>query len=185
MIKYVLHGGEKRNETMDVSHFFRELTYTDKSTLNVLLVYFARPENMWEELSQKDKNHFENGVSKPIVIKVATLGTFEEDLVWADIIYLKGGDGPMLTDKLSRYHDLIGKFDGKVVGAISAGVNALSKYYYSLKGDRVLEGLGILNVKVFTHFENDMTEELTELERHNEDLDVLTIPEGEFVVINN
>jgi len=185
MTKYVLHGGEKRNGVVDDSDFFSELTSIDKPLLNVLLVYFARPEYLWQELSVIDTNLFEGNVEKSIVTKVATVDSFEEDLFWADIIYIKGGDGPILTNVLSRYHDLKSKFDGKVIGAISAGVNALSKYYYSRKGGKVLIGLGILDMKIFTHFEKYLTEELAELEGFGEDVGVLTISEGEFVVVNN
>lgn len=176
-------GVKKRSELVDSSNFFTELIDLDKTSINVLLVYFARPQEMWKYLFEADSEELRKNSDKILNIRLASLGSFNTDLAWADTIYFSGGDGPLLTGILSQFPELKDKLSDKVVGAISAGVNALSKYYYSRKGEKVLVGLGILNKKVFTHFEDSLTEELRELDNYGEELEVLTLPEGEFLVL--
>jgi hypothetical protein len=183
MTKYVLHGGEVRNSNASTHEFYKVLSHSDKASLNILCVYFARPEYKWEDLFSEDKEQFEATTNKHLNIKLASEENFDEELDWADVVFFKGGDGPDLTNTLSHYTDLKDKLNSKVVGAISAGVNALCTYYYSKRAERVLEGLGILPFKVFTHYESDLESELHYLERWEENLETITIPEGQFTIL--
>ena len=94
--KYFLHGGETKNGLKDSSEFFTSLTKIDKSELNVLLVYFARTPDQWQSLSMEDMDNFLSNSDKPLNFEIAREKDFENQINWADIVYLKGGDGPHL-----------------------------------------------------------------------------------------
>lgn len=181
MTKYVLGGGEIPG--LVDNEFFSTLTNINKDPLNVLLVYFAREPFKWLNLMTEDVNHFLTNSEKHLEFKIASFENFIEEITWADVIFFKGGDGPLLTEKLSQFPDLEKKLTNKSIGAMSAGVNALSQSYYSRRGQKVFNGVGVLKAKVFTHYEEDLELELHDLEIWGEDLEVITIPEGEHLVI--
>lgn len=185
MTRYVLCGGEDKNSPDKKYSFFNSLSNVEKESLNVLLVYFARPSHMWNELTDEDTNSFQSIPNKTFFIKVASVENFNEELAWADIVFFKGGDGPQLTATLSQFPDLKIRLKDKVVGAISAGVNAISSFYYSRRGQKVLSGLGLLDIKVFTHFEDDLKSEVDELISHGDNLEIIKIPEGEYIIIDD
>jgi hypothetical protein len=178
--KYLLHGGETASGLKDSPEFFQSLLDIDKPAINVLLVYFARTSDQWQYLSSEDQEYFISATNKKLNFKIANQNTFEDNTKWADIIYVKGGDGPRLTESLSHYPNLQSLFEGRTVGAISAGANALSEAYYSRKGRRVIEGLGVIPVKVFTHYETNLQPELEELDNFGQPIKIVTLPEGEF-----
>ncbi len=186
MIRFFLHGGEfEDGGGLDSDYFSQLLHFDDKRTVHLLLVYFARPIAKWPYLFEEDKRTIDQCAIDSVVMREATFDDFPNELVWADVVFFKGGDGPILTDHLSHYHDLRETFMGKNIGGISAGVNALSKYYYSRRGHRVIEGLGILNIKAFTHYEDRLQDEYDDLDQTGEKLEIVTIPEGKFVLIED
>ena len=183
MTRYFLHGGEfEDGGGLDPHYFSQLLHFDDKKHVRLLLVYFARPIAKWPYLFEEDKRIIDQCAIDSVDIREATFADFHNELLWADAVFFKGGDGPILTDHLSHYHDLRETFKGKNIGGTSAGVNALSKYYYSQRGHKVIEGLGILNMKVFTHYEERLRDEYADLEQTGEELEIVTIPEGEFVI---
>lgn len=186
MTKIVLHGGETAYGLDDSPDFFREMLYViEKEELSILLVYFARPGNQWESLSIDDKDNFEKNTNKKCLFTIASLHDFQNQSRNADLIFFKGGDGPLLIDAISQFSNFRDLINGKVLGGTSAGSNLFSRYFYSMRGHRVIEGLGILNIKLFTHFRDQYQQEYLELRNFGDNqLDLVTIPEGKYIVYN-
>ena len=187
MTKIVLHGGETTYGLDDSPNFFKEMLYDiEKKDLTILLVYFARPESQWSELQEDDTNNFKNNTDKNCTFLTASLSDFQNQLSGADIIFFKGGDGPALIETISRFKNFEGLINGKVVGGTSAGANLFSRYFYSLRGRRVIEGLGILNIKLFTHYRDQYVEEYQDLKNYDDvNMEIVTIEEGNYKVFLN
>jgi peptidase E len=101
----------------------------------------------------------------------------------SDCIYIRGGVDEPLKNILSCL-DSFGKLiKGKLVVGSSAGANILSKYYWRNSKNCIEEGLGILPIKVFCHYNETKKESFEQLKNHEEDLPVHTIPETEFIIL--
>jgi len=72
-VKYILHGGASSKRTPANESFFKEIVNSvNSSSINILCVYFARPEHRWQESFYEDRLAFENqsGI-KSLYIKMA------------------------------------------------------------------------------------------------------------------
>ncbi len=177
MTKFVLHGGATRKEDPSNKDFFNEMLKGFDNP-RILLVYFAKTEDTWDELEKEDKVNFgDNGR-----ISRATKEGFSEQVGEADVIYMRGGDTFLLLEELKKvnFKELI---KGKVVGGSSAGTYVLVKNFYNHDRDRLEEGLGILNKKALCHYSEDRTPRLEELKKRGEKLDIIILKDCEFVVL--
>lgn len=181
MTKIVLHGGETSQGLDDSPDFFREMLFDiEKNKVNILLVYFARPKAQWDDLFMDDMTNFENNTDKECSFLLASLADFEEQLKQSDIVFFKGGDGPLLIETITQYPHFRDLILGKVLGGTSAGANMFSKLFYSMRGKRVIEGLGILNIRLFTHYRDQYTNELNTLESYGSNIsETVLLEEGE------
>ncbi len=88
--------------------------------------------------------------------QLAKTADFDNQINWADVVYLCGSSGGGATERLfkvlSKVDDLRKKFDGKTIAGESAGANCLAKYCYS-RSSGVIEGLGLVPVKLIAHYE--------------------------------
>jgi len=85
--------------------------------------------------------------------------------------------------------------DGKVVAGTSAGAEILSKYSYNLDTSELSENLGLLPIKFIPHWQSDYKDIKNnsvdwkkvyhELKNYKEDLEIVTLREGEFKVYEN
>jgi len=186
MTKYLLHGGATRNESADNTNFFKEIVKELPSNITILGVYFACPEDTWAERFEffKERLIRESGRADiRFVLAESDLTVFVNQIKEADVVYLHGGETPLLKEKLSKVNNLAELFKGKVVVGSSAGVYVLSKYYYSNDYDNIFEGLGILLIKSFCHYDDSKKEKLELLKKYKDDLPVYAIPEEKFFII--
>ena len=116
-------------------------------------------------------------------ISSTNLEKLKEQIKSSDCIYLRGGDDKPLQDKLKQIQNLKELIKDKIVVGSSAGANILSKYFYRNSKQRIEEGLGILPIKIFCHYNECKQEKLKQLKSHEEILPVYTTPETEFVII--
>lgn len=183
--KYILHGGESSKRTQENETFFRTiLDLTNKDQINILCVYFARPEHRWQESFYEDRIAFENvSGSKSLYINLAEKDTFEEQIKNSDVIFINGGFKGFLREALLGIESLENILNNKIVVGISAGANMLAKYYYSQGGDEIREGIGLLPIKVICHYSEDKFGQLELLKKYKEDLPIYKIPEESFVVL--
>jgi peptidase E len=152
--KIILHGGFRKGEIQENDKFFREMLKDTPHELNLLLVYFAEKVEKISDRIEQDKSQFnKNSSDKIINYKVATVGTFLNDVGWADVVYLHGGKTAKIMETLNNYSGLRELFSSKIIAGDSAGANALCAYYFSKNSQKIGQGLGILPIKLVPHFE--------------------------------
>ena len=185
--KFILHGGASIRRTQENKKFFSEIVNSiDKDTLNVLCVYFARPEHRWDESFYKDKYAFELvETTKTLNIEIASYDDFENQLQKSDVIFINGGFKGHLKETIESIDNFNGLISGKTVVGVSAGANILSTYYYSQGIDDIREGAGILSIKLFCHFDASLEVELKKLAIYKEDLPVYKIQEENYIILSN
>lgn len=190
MTKYILHGGRTRVDCKSNRDFYRAMFDLDKKSINLLIVPFAKPEEE-RDFSDKLERIKQLNPDKKIIVKQADQKIFEEQITWADVIYLVGGDTKLLKKELDKIPNLKYLFNNKIVAGSSAGFIVLSKYYFDQDyPDSILHGLNILPIKAISHFglpniyNKSFQKELSELEKFHleEGLETIVLAETEFVV---
>lgn len=185
-MKFVLHGGATRDEKLTESNraFFREMA-KDYPSPRVLLVYFAREPLFYEELRKNEEDNFRQASPEKIFTFIlASVENFERQAKNADVIYIRGGDIRKLIDGIDKIPNFIACIRGRTYGGSSAGANAIAKYFYSTKLDRVMRGLGIIPINSFPHWEESKQDKLKLLESAGEGYPIYKLKEGEFAVLD-
>lgn len=184
MAKFILHGGNTREINVDNNGFFREITLGTNGRVGILLNYFSRDENEIEQCSEHDKQRLlQNSETKDLIFEVAKPETLAGQLQSADVMYMRGGDTEKLIRGLSLTPQLDQIFQNKVIAGSSAGVYALAKYYWSNDHKRLGDGLGILNIKTFCHYESKDTDIVDKLLNYKEDLPLLVLPNYKWMLL--
>lgn len=183
MTKYILHGGYTREPNSDNDSFFREMTLGINGKVRILLNYFATVEESKNEKYFKEETErlLQNSGNKELEFEVAQIEKLKEQLEKADIMYMRGGSNRKLLEAISKTPDLEKLFEGKVIAGSSAGVYALSKYYVSNDSGKIGEGLGILNIKCYCHYEEG-DRNVPKLKKYKEDLPILTLPNYKWAI---
>ena len=185
--KFILHGGSSSKKSEDNEKFFHEIINSvDSAEVRILCIYFARPADRWEDSFDEDQTIFRClGTSKELDIKMATLDrdVLIEQIKSSDVIFINGGRKGCLKEVLLDLGNFAELVQGKIVVGISAGAGILCKYYYSSVINGVREGVGILPAKVFTHWDEELTQELQDLDSYKEKLPIYKIPEENYIVV--
>ena len=191
MTKYILLGGLIRKAEDGGKAFCEELTKDiSHKPVRILNCLFARDEKDWESVHEENRKFLERNISD-FEVELALPEKFVEQMKNADIIFFQGGIPEKLISQLNTFSDWKKELEQKVVAASSSGADALCKYYASGKTQTIKEGLGILDIKFIPHWKSDYGEGLviewdsllTKLQAHRESLNVLTVRDTEFVVI--
>lgn len=170
---YFLHGGMPHHINSRNELFIKEVLKHTSENIKMLLVYFAQEEARVPDCKEEDITQYNlNKGSKNISYEIADENIFLEQIIRSDIIYLRGGNTLKLINTLKKFKNLRQLFDGKLVIAESAGVYALSRYFYSKSLGNVFEGLGFIPIKVICHYNGNNHEKLENLPS---DLDLLLL----------
>lgn len=185
MTKFILGGGYLFKAPDGGRAFVLELTKGIKKP-KILDCVFADPENETNKFLQ-DKERFAKFISD-FEMELATPEKFVQQIKSCNVLFIRGGDTEILIDTLKKSGDWISALDGKTVAGTSAGAMAIAKYSHALVQDKIIEGFGILLVKVIAHWQSEIYEinwekAKTELQNYKEDLPVYALKEGEFVTI--
>ena len=162
--EFILHGGFIPGQKQENDEFTKEILKDTSEEVRILLVYFAKelhriPDNKAEDIAQFNKHKGD----KELIFEVATEELFEGQTQEADIIYLHGGASAKILEILKKFPNLQKLFQGKIVVGDSAGVNVLSKVFYSVTSGQVLEGLGVLPFKVICHYKQEYKDKLADI----------------------
>ena len=152
----------------------------------VLFIYFASDESKWENLLENDKENFKRArvvINFDCEIASSDSEKLVQQIKSSDCIYIRGGEDYTLIKILEDLENFGGLIKGETVIGSSLGAYALSKYFYSNSKDCIQKGLGILPIKIFCHYENTKKKQFKELKTYNGNLPVYTLPDTEFVVI--
>lgn len=186
MTKFILHGGNTGVENKDNNAFFSEFTkdFSNTKSVNILLVYFSRNESKWVDLEKQDIEKITKfSKNKNIIFKTAKEDIFEEQMKKADVIYFRGGDTYKLLEKLIKIKNLKSLFDNKIVIGSSAGACVLGKYFYDNDYDKLDNGLGMVDYKIFCHYDESCLELIKRLNGYKEKLEILKLPSFKYKVI--
>ncbi len=186
MTKYFLHGWKVSLSTDQNKLFFQELFKSFDKKVNLLCVYYAKGTWDWEKLFDNDKKQiplFCSNLDFNFSIADENTDIFIEQIKSADVILLKWGMTQDLFRYLNKVSNLKKIWSWKIVGWSSAWAIVLSEYYYDWDLDSYNKWLGILPVKMITHWDEKVFKKLDGLKKLWEDMEVYTIAEGEFIVV--
>ena len=178
--KFILHGGFAKGKKQENTLFFKEVLSNTPDKARVLLVYFAKEPDRIDKNQEEDVEQFnKNKGDKTLFFEVAKIDLFPEQVKQSDIIYLHGGHSGMLLDALKKYSNLKELFDGKIIAGDSAGASVVCSVFYSMKIG-VSEGLGLLPIKIISHYLEEIKDKLKDIKP---ELETLFLPEYQFKVI--
>ncbi len=194
MTKFILAGGAIHKAPDGGQTFIEELVKNiNKKQPRILDCLFAQPKEVWQEKFEGDKEYFSKFISD-FELELADEEKFVEQVKNSDVIYLRGGHTQQLFKLLTKNIDWINYLDGKTLAGTSAGAEVIAQHYHVLKSGRTGDGLGLLPIKFIPHWKSDFSDEYTdkvidwdrtieELKNYKEDLEILTLKEGEFKVL--
>ncbi len=158
--------------------FFREVVKDAPDQAKVLLVYFAKDSDRIEENVASNTEQFNhNKGSKTLLFETAKLEQFRDQVASSDIIFLHGGFSKRLLDALRPFPDLKQMFDGKIIAADSAGANVLCEVFYSQIAGEVLNGFGLLPIRMICHYDEKYKDVLNDVKP---ELETWYLPEYRF-----
>lgn len=156
MTKFIFHGGAVKIISDSNKRFYQEMIKDTTSSVVILCVYFATRDDDYSEQFEYDKVQFQNQASKKdLEFIVATQKDFLSQIKKSDVIFFRGGSTLKLQQILQSCPPLADLFLGKTIAGSSAGAYVLSTYYPSHYDDIILNGLGIVPVRVVTHYKSD------------------------------
>jgi peptidase E len=193
MTKYILHGGATGLPCENNDRYYREIINSASEVAKVLLVYFSVEESRWPEIFENHKKLFlAQAGNKKIEFTIASKNTdeFVNQVKSNDVVFIRGGNTLMLQRQLGKVANFERLLEGKTVAGSSAGALVFSRYYFDQDYDKMLEGLGILPVKMITHYLSDGKyaatsgkDRLRALENYKEKLPVYSIRETEYMIV--
>jgi len=184
MTKYILHGGYMKVDNALNRGFFNEISKGLKEKAKILIICFARKENEYKEIFERDKKNILNNTdSKTLQISSASKDNFIEQLKESDAILIEGGDARQLLETLKQYLDFKEVIEGKVIAGSSAGAYVLSKYFYSNTEDKIFEGFGILPIRTICHY-NGEQELINRMDKYPKEFRLIVLKDYEYEIIN-
>lgn len=196
MTKYILHGGMLRPQTDQNKKYYHEIV-KDIHAPKILLIYFPREEDMYEDLLNRDKQNFAlSNPGKTFEFEIATIEKLADQIVNCNVVFITGGETNKLLERIKESKvDLKEASHGKVVAGSSAGAYLMSEWYYTNGGKEIRQGLGLVDAAVWAHYRADRgseywlsEEQIAEIEKELQDKvpgqGVVKLPEQEFIVYN-
>lgn len=191
MTKYILVGGYIHKAQDGGKAFCEEIVkdFTHKP-VKILDCIFARPRDAWEETLKKDELFFSQYVAD-FTFEMADPDKFTEQVENSDVIFFQGGVPHQLMSILSRNEGWGKKLTDKVVAGTSGGADTLCRYYGVGKTLNIGKGLNLLPIKFIPHWKSDYGQGLEidwdnllkNLQNYKEDLEIITLAEGEFKIM--
>jgi peptidase E len=190
MTKFILLGGYLSRAQDGGKSFADELVKGFGDSPKILLCFFARPQETWRHIFEKELAAFRAYMpNKNPEIKLAHTDTYTEQVRWADVIYMRGGITDNLIEVLKRDLSWTKELDGKTLAGSSAGADAIATHHFNLDTKTVGSGLGLLPVKVIPHWKSDYhgpdfdwDAAYEQLKSHGPNLPILTLAEGQFEI---
>jgi len=194
MTKYILAGG---NDRLDDSYGLRlaaEIYKHATHPIRVLSCFFADPESQWQTKASYWEEWLKKFLGDDVQYILGSLDTLVLQLEAADVVYLHGGESnELIVERMKAFPEIGRAFGGKIVVGSSAGVNYLSRKFWTRSKHQVMNGAGIVPVNVMVHygsvdggFKNgpvDWDEADAKMQAAVGAESILRLREGEFVVL--
>jgi len=189
MTKYILHGGATGAPKESNKKFYQEWVkdFDDDFVPTILLVYFARPDEVWDELEKSDKERFSkhtNNRQVHFLVASTDMKKFKEQIKKSDVIYFRGGDPQKIVDIILEIKDeFLSLIKRKVYAGSSAGVMFLSEYSRARNIDWT-KYLGLLKINSIVHYRPEIHDKSLEQfkEKNLNNYEFILIPESEFTI---
>lgn len=167
--------------------FFEEFVKDLEDGDKVLFVGFARRDlEERQRVYERDKDFILSHTDKNIIIENAELDTLIEQAKEAKAVFVTGGDAAGLQSDVASKLEFINAIKGKVYAGYSAGAMITATYMHDCSTNKVKEGLGWLPIRLMVHYGNpefnSTSESKVEIEKYPEDLELILLPECEWVV---
>jgi peptidase E len=175
--KYILHGGGSfsSDKIEENREFFSEILKDVPEEANVLLVPFAKDTDRIPEAITKIIENFNKAkTQESILFEIANEEDFPLQVRSADIVYFHGGISTRLLKTLKNFPDLIDLLEGKIIAGESAGANVWGTVFFSPNANAVLDGFGVLPIKIIPHYSE---EKKGKLDGVGEGLEEVFLPE--------
>lgn len=185
MIKFVLHWWVTTVEVESNKRFFQTALESLSHKWKILLVPFASQKVDWEKVADIDINKFKKyGDISNINFEIASdeIDVLKKQIEWADLLYLRGWHTLWLLDIMKKIDNIKDIIENKIICWTSAGALIWWKYFFTQEKDWVFNGLGLLNIKIITHYSDDRERNNIErLKNYWENLETIWIKEQEFI----
>lgn len=180
---FILHGGNPNIKNSKNESFFSEIMKSfDLRLITVLLVYFAKDGDEYEQMKFEDEDLFRRATPNFVQFNIALEDILEEQIKESNIIYLHGGDTMKLLEVLKKYPKLKNMLEDKMVVGESAGAYVLSRWFYSKSAKGLHEGLGFVPTATICHYDGKNEEKLKEVLDNDSKLEKLLLKDGEYRV---
>ncbi len=189
MTKYILHGGETGITNKNNEAFYQEWVrdFDEDKIPSILLAYFSRPKEIWDELEKSDKERFARYTKNRkanFIVASSDMEEFKKQIKESDVIYFRGGEPQKIVDTIQEIKNkLLSLLDGKICAGSSAGVMFLSDYSSS-NGKDWKKYLGLLSINSVVHYSEEMKERLEGFKKSHPDdkKEWVLLPETEFII---
>lgn len=190
MTTYLLHGGATSKENEDNLVFFGQFTkLVEKPEVKILLCYWARKKDEWQQKAEKDTHRITQQTSKKIIFHTLENPTdLFSKIKDYDVLYVAGGEPELLEPYYREIISLKQHLQGKVYAGSSMGAFLASEQYVvsrdSRSSDEVHRGIGLLPIQVLCHWDVE-THQIKKLKmlRRRSNKPIITLNEYEFVRI--
>lgn len=191
MTKFILHGGETGVPNKHNEAFYQEWVkdFDDDKVPTILLVYFSRPDEIWNDLEKSDKERFAkytNNREVKFIVADSDMEKFKKQIEEADVLYFRGGEPQKIVDTMGSIKDeFLSLIKRKVYAGSSAGVMFLSDYSRSADRDWQ-QWLGLLPINSFVHYSEELKNELDGfIDSHaGNKNEYILLPETEYIIKN-
>ncbi len=185
---FLLHGGMLSIEDERNDSYFRKLTEGLEDGDQVLFIGFARrDEQERNEIYERDKRYILAQTQADISCVNATRENIIDQLRQSKAVHMTGGETPELIQDVLHYPDFLDAVRGKRIGGSSAGACLLSTYYFINDQRGVLEGTGILPIRLRVHSDNpkfgDIEKSIELLKTCPADLELVLLKECDWVLM--
>lgn len=188
MTKYILVGGYPYKAEDGGKTMCQEAVDGFTEPINVLICLFARQQEQWDKLYEKNRQFFINNLPDiKLNFTLADKHKFRDQIKNTNLLYFSGGDTLELSHRLEKNPGWDKVLNGKTVMGSSAGTDILSTYNYDLQFFKCSDGFGLVPVKTLVHYgAPDYMPPIgwkaacKELKDYKEDLPILILHEGEY-----
>jgi len=183
-MKFILHGGALNRPLENNKIFFKTVADNLKQGDKILLVMYARDEKDWPKfLELANQNYEPYNKNFEILIADKNPEIFAQQIKACAAINVVGGNTFKLVSQIQKTPDFAQLIKGKLYAGSSAGAYKVCKYFYENDQDRLGEGLGILQIKCFAHWDESKQALVEKLDGFGQKLPIYKIAEGEFKII--
>jgi hypothetical protein len=183
---FLLHGGGMGRPDAKNNSYFRRLTAGLRDGDQVLVVGFARRDERERAIIfERDKQLILAEASANITCINATAEDVVRQLQRAKAVHITGGETPELIQAAIDRTDFVEQVRGKCVGGSSAGACLLAAFYCINDPRGVLEGWGMLPIRLRVHSDNlkfgNIDESLALLNSYPHDLALVLLKEFDWI----